>query len=295
VSVQEPHLRSSRSIGAIDSPLVTFTTPSESSHELRLKIEVEQLRQELDDARDVVSRQSEQIKGLQSKAIRYRSERNAARDHNTVLEGRSTALGEQLQSSEQQRLQQSADLQRYTSHITVQEQQIRSLVVERDEALTKRLSMDEFDSSVDRVSEGDLVSQVRNVNALIDDLVLAIQDHLAPFLPLDPSDTILMEDRPQLLLRAFMHTRPGDENWGLLMEVLLHHLVVTWLQSQVFAFSVTPASTKDLECLEDVYEIITSTGECISISNSLNLIGSRTVESIAALALNHRSCHVRYV
>jgi hypothetical protein len=271
VSVEGPRLHSPRSISAIESPQVAFTTPSDTSHEVRLKIEVGQLQQELDNQRDAVFRQTEEIEQLLSKAKeadddlhKYWSQRNAARDRNQVLNNRLVTLSEQLQSSQQQETHLSAELQRYSSHIRAQEEQIRSLVMERDEAIAKRLSMDDFDSSVDRVSEGDLVSKVRSVNAAIDELVLAIQDDLAPFLPPHPSEKVVVNSDASLL-RLFTHTRPGDDNWGLLTEALLHHLIVTWLQREVFASSVTPALTKESESLEVAYKRITATGECVTV------------------------------
>jgi hypothetical protein len=236
---------------------------------------VEQLQQELDSKRDLVSHQTEQIEELRSKLSEtkecllrerqaygtYQSERNAAQERNKTLEYHINVLGEQQQKTKQQMAHQSAELERYSSLIRAQEEQIRALVGERDEARAKCFSMDDFDNSLDRASEGDLVSQVRSVNASIDELVLTIQDDLAPFLPSHPSNNIVVDEKSALLLRAFAHTRPGDENWGLLTEVLLHHFVVTWLHREVFASSVTPAFTEESEWLDNAYKRIATTGE----------------------------------
>jgi hypothetical protein len=266
----------------------TGAAPSAISREAILQQDIERLRQELDDAKG-------RARSDRHALDRCERERDELRQRHGTLGHQVTYLTQQLQMSQETAKHQSSELHSFRQHAHSQEGQIRALMVERDQAKANRLNMNDFDSSVDRTSEGDLVSKVQSINASLDELVLAIQEDLLPFLSNTPSD-VVMADGPKTspVICALAQTSPGDENWGLLTDVLLHDVILEWLHGEVFSSPVAAFKSQEANWVESLYDTVSSTGEPHTRRNKDPLIDilNRVVEIIPALASHHRQCDI---
>jgi hypothetical protein len=143
---------------------------------------------------------------------------------------------------------------------------VDDLMKEREQAMANRLKIDTFDSSIDRVSEAQLISHIEDVNSLVDDLVASVLEDVTSFVvthPSDPSsDATMMDPQSSHLLKHALEVDPGSDNWGLLVDCLLHQKIVEYLHTAVFSssFGVPVPDGSDGENLEVLHKRITGQG-----------------------------------
>jgi uncharacterized phage infection (PIP) family protein YhgE len=144
---------------------------------------------------------------------------------------------------------------------------IDDLIKEREQAAANDLKMDVFDSSVDRASEAQLVSAVEDINSSIDEFVSTILDEAAPLVTAHPSvhSEASRNDGSILLLEALRLT-PGGEEWGLLLDCLLHQRIVEVLHRGISptSFGVPLPSEGGSEGLIKLYDVVSKTGKSSS-------------------------------
>jgi hypothetical protein len=143
---------------------------------------------------------------------------------------------------------------------------VDDLMKEREQAMANRLKIDTFDSSIDRASEAQLISHIEDINSLVDDLVASVLEDVTSFIethPSDPSsDATMMDPQSSRLLKHALEMDPGSDNWGLLVDCLLHQKIVEYLHTAVFSssFGVPVPDGSDGENLEVLHKCITGQG-----------------------------------
>jgi myosin heavy subunit len=172
--------------------------------------------------------------------------------------------------------QQKDVIQRHELHAQAMQQEVQAsrakveeLEKEREQAIANRLQMDAFDNSVDRVSEAQLVGAMDSILSSVDELVSNLLDDVTELKSQNPEgasrDTTMLEEDTPVLLRAAVLTTPDSEQWGLLLDALLHEKVIGWLHRTLFSTTLgippTSGSTGLGQTLEDMYSSVSRNGE----------------------------------
>jgi hypothetical protein len=148
-------------------------------------------------------------------------------------------------------------------------QRIDDLVKEREQAIANRLKMDVFDSSVDRVSEAQLVGVVQDINSSIDEFVSTILEDVNSLITTRPptvssdSDMTMFDDDASPLLTMSSQLVCGGEGWGLLLDCLLHQKIVEILHKMTSssAFGVPIPGGMRGEMLMALHTTVSDSGQ----------------------------------
>jgi hypothetical protein len=152
------------------------------------------------------------------------------------------------------------------------EQKVENLIQERNAAAAQRLTINTFDSSLDKVSEGHLVGEVEALNNSIADLVSNVIDGAASA----PSGWLTEEGmdfaRSEPLLEMAVRTETSDDNRELLVEAALHRFIIHNLYPVIFEPQVAP-SIPGAGVFENLYsQVISQNGKCNRLSFRLRTI-----------------------
>jgi hypothetical protein len=131
------------------------------------------------------------------------------------------------------------------------EMMVESLIQERDAAAAQQLTVNTFDSSLDRVSEGQLVGEVEALNNSISSLVMDVIERSSSVQDEQPTQEALDFVRNETLL--VLATREGisGEDRALLVEAVLHRTIIRHLHRVLFQPQVAP----DVPIAEDFEEL----------------------------------------
>jgi regulator of replication initiation timing len=147
------------------------------------------------------------------------------------------------------------------------QQQIDALVKEREQAISNRLKMDAFDSSVDRVSEAQLVSNMESIMSSVDDFVSVLVEEASNISPGSSKNTPILDEDASLLIQPVIHCTPGTEGWNLLLDALIHEVIIERLYSTLFSTALATPISGHIETrgriLEDLHGHIEETGSFI--------------------------------
>jgi hypothetical protein len=128
--------------------------------------------------------------------------------------------------------------------------QVGSLKAERDRKAARDLTVDSFENSIDRLSEGQARSAVETLNSNMDELVMNITEEVSSIPPSKSSATF---DNPKEPLMSFCSKLPADdERRGLLVETMLHQIIGQRLHILFFKGKVCSAYPKS-DMLEKLY------------------------------------------
>jgi hypothetical protein len=161
------------------------------------------------------------------------------------------------------------------SHVQTLEQEVQQsrarieeLEKERERVIANRLQMDAFDNSVDRVSEAQLVGAIDGISSSVDELVSNLLDEVTEIASTATVGTsndaaMLPKDAP-VLLQVASRSSPDSDQWGLLVDALLHQKLVGWLYRTLFSTTLgIPSSgpTSMGQLLEDMYTSVSKNGK----------------------------------
>jgi uncharacterized coiled-coil protein SlyX len=225
------------------------------------------------------ARETAEGKEAQYRALyaRNRSKRHRIEELEKKLKDQDAEIV-QLQQRIGRRDQQLAHIQEQHRHLLHTSQRdkatIDSLVKEREQAAANDLKVDVFDSSVDRVSEAQLVSAVEDVNSSIDEFVSTILDEATLLVTAHPA---AVSEAPSFghiaspLMYEASRLAPGGENWGLLLDCLLHQRIVEFLHREVLSalFGVPLPPDGESEGIAKLYGVVSETGESTSPNYSI--------------------------
>jgi hypothetical protein len=205
-----------------------------------LKDENARLRQELEhNRRDAERRYNHLYKKTQESIIDERK-----RHHSIICE--KDALIQHLQGQ--------VDEQRETRRRLADKLKLRQSAAVDD------LKMDDFDNSIDRVSEADLISRLENVDSSIDEFITEL---LEMFSGLSHNNSTAWIRGPipagsSPLLKAALTVIPNSEAWGMLVDAYMHQKLVTWLYLFASPFGV-PSTDSDYEAIHWIDAQVTRT------------------------------------
>jgi hypothetical protein len=117
---------------------------------------------------------------------------------------------------------------------------VESLIQERDEAAAQQLEVNTFDSSLDRVSEGQLVSEIEALNNSISGLVMDALEKSGPMPGERPTPEALEFVRKEPLLVLASRERTSGDSRELLVEAALHRTIIHYLYPVLFLPQVAP-------------------------------------------------------
>lgn len=157
---------------------------------------------------------------------------------------------EKLLAKQDRELGESQDLNRTYEHefslarARFEEQQriIESLTAERDMLAARQLNVNTFDSSLDRVSEGQIKGEVESLNSNITDTIMNLIETLTPLLASKATPyRIEVEPRDSIISLCVQLGRNANE-FDLLLEAILHKFVIRRLHKTFFYGFVAAAS-----------------------------------------------------
>jgi hypothetical protein len=139
----------------------------------------------------------------------------------------------------------------YTQKTKNLQRTISTLQREKSLSAARDLTIDSFDNSIDRVSEGDLRLGVQGLNSSIDEFVMNVVES-ATTKPASPNLANVKVPSVGPIYAAFCGLSVEDEHRGLLMEADLHEGITKKLHAQFFkgnlGVSLTvPLNTENLE------------------------------------------------
>jgi hypothetical protein len=169
---------------------------------------------------------------------------------NRELQAHNVRLLEEIQREQVDRLgeiQRCQDLER----------KIESLIQERDATAAQQLTINTFDNSLDRVSEGHIVGEVEALNTSMAELVSNIIDGAVSAPRKQPAEEALNAVRHEPLLKLAVQTGMTKESRELLVEAALHCLIIRHLYPVMFQPKVAP-SIQGIEVFESLYKQVIS-------------------------------------
>ncbi|EIN04433.1 hypothetical protein PUNSTDRAFT_128294 [Punctularia strigosozonata HHB-11173 SS5] len=184
---------------------------------------------------------------LQQALRRIKSLENREKDLTAKLAARDEQYATEVSRLEYQSQRTKGETEQYRSEIA----RLRADLVQAKEALARRqdVALDTFNVTADQVSEAYLLSSgpysLQVINNAIDDMV---QNILVDYEKLSHSQSHSTSvDTPppptdcHPLLSPFWTMKMDSESRGLVLDALLHHSVVRFLEGTVFSFGVVPA------------------------------------------------------
>jgi hypothetical protein len=190
-----------------------------SSHHEEAVLENDRLHSQLE-------REKQAMIDLQLQA----SEQTSSRDHTIG------SLQHQYRILEDAHKKNLDTLKQYEHYHRETQREMAAMAKERDQAVAKSLKLDAFDNSIDRVSEAQLVGEVRDVNTAIDDFVTALlEDATSVSEGASPasSDVLMTDVDHSEFFHMSLRVSPDSEAWGLLLDSLMHQKVLEHVH-QVF-------------------------------------------------------------
>jgi hypothetical protein len=138
---------------------------------------------------------------------------------------------------------------------------LENVIHERNTAAAQQLTVDTFDSSLDRVSEGQLVSEVEALNNSISELVMNILDQATTGPPEQPTPQSLDFVLKEPLLTFETPDKMSKEGRELLVDAAMHRLIIRRLNPTVFTPFVAP-DIPEAKYFEELYvQVIFCKGE----------------------------------
>jgi hypothetical protein len=129
--------------------------------------------------------------------------------------------------------------------------QVGSLKAERDRKAARDLTVDSFENSIDRLSEGQAKFVVETLNSNIDEFVMNITEEVSSVPPSKSSATF--DNGPKEPLMVFCSKLSADDDRrGLLVETMLHQIIGQRLHLLFFKGKVCSAYPKS-DVLEKLY------------------------------------------
>jgi hypothetical protein len=163
--------------------------------------------------------------------------------------------------------QQSSHVQTLEEEAQQSRARIEELEKERERVIANRLQMDAFDNSVDRVSEAQLVGAMDSISSSVDELVSNLLDEVTEIastaLVGTSNDAAMLPKDVPVLLQVASRSSPNSDQWGLLVDALLHQKLVEWLYRTLFSTTLgIPSSdpTSMGQLLEDMYTSVSKNG-----------------------------------
>jgi hypothetical protein len=132
------------------------------------------------------------------------------------------------------------------------ERKVETLKQERNVTAAQQLTINAFDSSLDRVSEGHIVGEVEALNGSIADLISNIIDQATPAPRGRATEEALHLARREPLLKLAIQTGMPMDTRGLLVEAALHRFIINDLYTVMFQPQVAPAIPR-VEAFEELY------------------------------------------
>jgi hypothetical protein len=199
-------------ITPVDSTLHPNPRPSSGSHPPGLTAVVDQSA-ELEHAHRVIAVREKEIRKLQA-------------DNMTLVE-------------EMQRVR--AEWQTEVRKHEELKKTVESFIQERNAAAAQQLTVNTFDSSLDRVSEGQLVGDVEALNNSISELVMDILEKAGSAPSKRPTPETLNSLRKEIMLVSAAREGVPYEGRELLVEAVLHRTIIRDLYPTLFQPKVASA------------------------------------------------------
>jgi hypothetical protein len=186
-----------------------------------------------------------------------------------------------------------AMMEEHAQRVKEFERTISALQCEKSLIAARDLTIDSFDSSLDRVSEGDLRAGVEGLNNSIDEFVMNLIDVVSAKPP-NPDLANVMPSNATPISGATFGLKVDDDRRELLMEAHLHDGITRTLYGRFFRGNLgvsltTPMNTDNLE----VFYANAIAGKGNSSHSSFFAVAVmtilvRTVEGIPTMAIYHR-------
>jgi hypothetical protein len=143
----------------------------------------------------------------------------------------------------------------------------------RQEAAVDDLKMDDFDNSIDRVSESDLISRLENVDSCIDEFVTELLEMFSNLPHVASTDWIRGPIPPgsSPLLKAALTVETNSEEWGMLVDAYMHQQLVAWLYASVSSPYGLPTTYSYFDTVEQINAEVTRTGKSPSRISYISL------------------------
>jgi hypothetical protein len=178
---------------------------------------------------------------------------------NRELQAHNVRLIEEIQREQADRLGETKRCQDL-------ERKVERLIQERNATAAQQLTINTFDSSLDRVSEGHIVGEVEALNTSISDLVMNIIDQSASAPRGRPTEEAINSVRTEPLLNLAVKSGMSKDNRELLVDAALHRLIIRHLYPVMFDPHVAPA-IPGTDIFEELYcKVISKSGMCNRLS-----------------------------
>ncbi|EGN97413.1 hypothetical protein SERLA73DRAFT_75100 [Serpula lacrymans var. lacrymans S7.3] len=161
-----------------------------------------------------------------------------------------------------------------------------------------KASLDDFDHTLDQLSESSIKGSVEGLNDMIDNLVSNVLERAATIFAAEDASCQTSPQRPppvhqdHPLLLALSQPFLNEEGRGFLLDALIHAMVIEDLNIMFFRFSVTPIYHGPLLPLEDIFTKISEL-ESWNTSQRWRAITSSHLDKTIAHPKSHFGEHAR--